>query len=190
MTLYSFVLFAHITAVLAMFACLSVEVLSLFRLRRASTLSEVQLWIEPVPSLSRIALGSLLVILLTGVFLTIQISGFGLAWLKVTIAAFLLMAPLGAVSGRRIRYVQRLSANGKINQSEILDLLRHPFLKISLAIRIAAFLGIVLLMTAKPRLPESLAIAGGSVVLGLVSAFLIPSGRSTRSAPRTHLTAR
>jgi hypothetical protein len=76
MTLYSFVLFAHVTAVLAMFACLSLEVLSLCRLRRASTLNEVQLWIEPVPRLSRIALGSLLVILLTGVFLTIQMSGF------------------------------------------------------------------------------------------------------------------
>jgi hypothetical protein len=185
MTLYSFVLFAHITGVLAMFACLSLEVLSLSRLRRASTLSEVQLWIEPVPRLSRIALGSLLVILLTGVFLTIQTSGFGLAWLKVTVAAFLLMAPLGAASGRRIRNVQRLSANGKMTQSEILDLLRHPFLKVSLAMRIAVFLGIVLLMTAKPGLPESLAIACGSVVLGLASAFLIPSGRSTLSAPRT-----
>ena len=56
MTLYSFVLFAHITAVLAMFACLSLEVLSLFRLRRASTLSEVQLWIEPVPSFPELPL--------------------------------------------------------------------------------------------------------------------------------------
>ena len=78
MTLYSFVLFAHITGVLAMFACLSLEVLSLSRLRRASTLSEVQLWLEPVPRLSRIALGSLLVILLSGVFLTIQDVGFRL----------------------------------------------------------------------------------------------------------------
>jgi hypothetical protein len=185
MTLYSFVLFAHITGVLAMFACLSLEVLSLSRLRRASTLSEIQLWIEPVPRLSRIALGSLLIILLTGVFLAIQMSGFGLGWLRVTVAAFLLMAPLGAASGRRIRNVQRLSANSKMMQSEILDLLRHPFLKVSLAMRIAVFLGIVLLMTAKPGLPESLAIAGGSVVLGLASAFLIPSGRSTLSAPRT-----
>jgi hypothetical protein len=184
MTFYSFVLFTHITSVLAMFACLTLEVLSLFRLQRASTLSEVQLWIEPVPSLSRIALGSLLVILLTGVFLTIQMSGFGLAWLKVTVAAFLLMARLGAASGRRIRNVQRVSANGKMTQSEILDLLRHPFLKVSLAMRIAVFLGIVLLMTAKPGLPESLAIAGGSVVLGLASAFLIPSRRSTLSTPR------
>jgi hypothetical protein len=171
--------------VLAMFACLSLEVLSLSRLRRASTLSEVQLWLEPAPRLSRIALGSLLVILLSGVFLTIKMSGFGLAWLKVTVAAFLLMAPLGAASGRRIRNLQRLSGKGKMTQSEILDLLRHPFLKVSLAMRIAVFLGIVLLMTAKPGLPESLAIAGGSVVLGLASAFFIPSGRSTLSAPRT-----
>src|SRR5216684_3154974 len=185
MTLYSLVLFGHVTAMLALFACLSLEILSLLHLRRASTLPEVQLWIEPVPGLSAVALGSLLVILLSGVYLTIQMSGFGLAWLKVTIAAFLLMAPLGAVSGGRIRYVQRLSANGKMTQSEILDLLRHPFLKISLAIRIAVFLGIVLLMTAKPGLSESLAIAGGSVVLGLASAFLIPSRRSTLSAPRT-----
>src|SRR6267143_1784287 len=120
-----------------MFACLSLEVLSSFRLRRASTLSEVQLWIEPVPSLSRIALGSLLAILLTGVFLTIQMSGFGLAWLKVTIAAFLLMAPLGAATGRRMRHVRHLGASSMTNQSKLLDLLQHSFLKISLGIRTA-----------------------------------------------------
>ena len=41
MTLYSLVLFGHVTAVLALFACLSLETLSLFHLRRASTLPEV-----------------------------------------------------------------------------------------------------------------------------------------------------
>jgi hypothetical protein len=189
MTLYSLVLFAHIMAVLAMFACLSLEVLSLSRLRRASTLSDVQLWIEPVPSLSRIALGSLLIILLTGLYLTIQMSSFGQWWLKVTIAAFLLMAPLGAVTGRRIRYMQRLSANGQMNQSELLSLMRQPFLKISLAIRIAVFLGIVLLMTAKPELPESLAIVVGSFVLGLAAALLVPSGGPALPAPEARQTS-
>jgi hypothetical protein len=190
MTLYSFVLFAHVIAAFAMFACLGLEVLSLVRLRRASTLSEVQLWIEPVPSLSIIALGSLLVILFSGIYLATQMSAFGLAWLKVTIAAVLLMAPLGALTGRRIRYMQRLAANGKMNQSRLLDLVRRPFLKISLGIRIAVFLGIVLLMTAKPELLESLGIAGGSVVVGLAAALLIPSGGSALSAPRADLTSR
>ena len=181
MTLYSLVLFGHVTAVLALFACLSLETLSLFHLRRASTLPEVQLWIEPVPGLSAVALGSLLVILLSGVYLTIQMSGFGLAWLKVTIAAFLLMAPLGAATGRRMRHVRRLGASSMTNQSKLLDLLRHPFLKISLGVRTAIFLGILLLMTAKPELPESLGIVGGSVVLGLTAALLTPNGESALS---------
>lgn len=180
MTLYSFVLFAHVTSVLALGACLSLEVLSLFHLQRATTLTEVQLWIEPVPGLSAIALGSILVILFSGVYLTIQMSGFGLAWIDVTMGAFLLMAPLGAVTGRRLRVIRHLCASGQTNQSKLLDPLRHRFLRISLGIRIAVFLGIVLLMTAKPDLLESLGIAGGSIVVGLVAALLIPNSGSER----------
>ena len=37
MTLYSILLFAHVTSVLVLFAYLSLETLSLFHLRRAST---------------------------------------------------------------------------------------------------------------------------------------------------------
>lgn len=109
MTLYSVVPFAHVTSVLPLGACLSLEVLSLFHSRRASSLSEIQLWIEPVPGLSAIALGSILVILFSGIYLTIQMSGF---------------------------------------KPKLLDLLRQRFLRISLGIRIAISLGIVLLMTA------------------------------------------
>jgi hypothetical protein len=104
MTLYSFVLFAHVTSVLPLGACLSLEVLSLFHLRRASTLNEIQLWIEPVPGLSGIALGSILVILFPGIYLTIQMSAFNF-------------------------------------KPKLLDLLRQRFLRISLGIRIAVFLG-------------------------------------------------
>src|SRR5207248_2855439 len=51
MTFYSLVLFVHVTAALALFAALTFEVLSLFHLRRASTLTEVHLWLDPVPRL-------------------------------------------------------------------------------------------------------------------------------------------
>lgn len=43
MTLYSLVLFFHVTAVLALFAALAFEATSLFHLRRASALTEGQL---------------------------------------------------------------------------------------------------------------------------------------------------
>jgi len=51
MTLYSLVLFVHVTAVSGLSATLSFEVLSLFHLRRASTLTDGNCWIEPVPRL-------------------------------------------------------------------------------------------------------------------------------------------
>ena len=56
-----------------------------------------------MPGLSAIALLSILVILLSGIYLAIQMSAFGLAWIDVTMGAFLLMAPLGAVTGKRLR---------------------------------------------------------------------------------------
>ena len=62
MTFYSVVLFVHVTAVLGLCAALSFEVLSLFHLRRASTLTEVRRWTELVPGLFLVAAGSLLVI--------------------------------------------------------------------------------------------------------------------------------
>ena len=185
MTLYSLVLFAHITSVLALFACLSLEALSLFRLRRASTLSDIQPWIESLPGLSGVALGSMLVILFSGIYMAIQLSGFGLAWIDVTMGALLLMAPLGAVAGRRMRDIRRLSASNQKDQPKLLDLLQHPFLKISLDIRIAVFLGIVLLMTAKPNLIESLSIIGVSVAVGLAAALFRPNRKPALSTADT-----
>lgn len=59
MTFYSLVLFGHVTAVLGLCAALSFETLSLFQLRRVYNLTEARRWIELVPGLSLVAMGSL-----------------------------------------------------------------------------------------------------------------------------------
>jgi hypothetical protein len=177
MTLYSLVLFVHVTAVLGLSATLSFEVLSLFHLRRASTLSEARLWIEPVPGLSLVTAGSMLVILFSGIYLTMRLSAIDLAWPKVTFGALLLIAPLGALTGGRMRASRRACLDAKAINSELITRLQDPFLKISLGIRIAVFLGIVLIMAAKPELWQSIGMVGISVVLGLLSS-LIAWGRS------------
>jgi hypothetical protein len=151
-------------------------VLSLFHLWRASTLNGIPPWIEPVPGLSAMALDSILAILFSGIHLTIQ-----LAWIDVTMGAFFLMAPLGAVTGKRLRVIRHLSAQVlrriKQNFSTCCGSVSSGF---RWGTRIAVFLGIVLLMTAKPDVLESLSIVGVSVVLGFVAASLIPSGGSER----------
>jgi hypothetical protein len=182
MTLYSLVLFVHVAAVLALFAALSFEVLSLFHLRRASTLTEAQLWIEPVPGLPLFALGSLLVVFFSGVYLTIQMSASGEAWPKVTVAALLFVTPLAAITGRRMRAIRRTCAIATAINSELLDRLQDPLLKISLGIRIAVMLGIVLLMGAKPELWESIGIVGASFAIGLLSSLLTSRRTASLSA--------
>ncbi|HEY4088222.1 MAG TPA: hypothetical protein VGM43_19955 [Bryobacteraceae bacterium] len=179
MTVYSLVLFVHVVAVLTLFSALSLEALSLFRLRRASGLPEIRLWIEPVPGLPSITGSSLLVTLLSGIYLAVQMSAFGGAWPKVTIAALFLIAPLAAISGRRMRAIHRASASTAAMISDLRGRLRDPLLKISLDIRIAVVLGIVLLMDAKPGLWESVGIVGTSVALGLLAAFLVSSRASS-----------
>ena len=62
MTLYSLILFLHVAAALGLFASLSFELLPLPRLRRASELSEVRRWIDPVPRLPLVAMASILVV--------------------------------------------------------------------------------------------------------------------------------
>jgi len=186
MTIYALALFIHISAVLVLFAALSVEVLFLYRLRRASTLTEALVWIDPVPRLPLIVASSGLVILLWGGYLATRMSAFGLAWPKVAVAALLLMAPLGAVTGRRMRAMRQACTNATAISGQLLSRLQDPFLKISLCIRVSIFLSVVLLMGAKPNLWNSIATVGIFLLLGaLVS--LPGLCRVSLSAPRTEL---
>jgi len=156
MTLYSLILFLHVAAALGLFASLSFEFLSPSHLRRASEQSEVRRWIDPVPRLPLLAMASILVVFFSGIFLTVRMS-FDTAWPKVTIGALLLIAPLGAVTGKRMRVIRR-NSEASTMKPDLLRRVRDPFLKISLGIRIAVFSGIVLLMTAKPELWPSIGI--------------------------------
>lgn len=183
MTLYSMVLFVHVAAALTLFAALSFELLSLFRLRRVASLTEVRQWIEPVPRLPWMTGGSGLVIFISGVYLFMRMQAFELAWPKVATVALLLIAPLGALTGRRMRAMGHACMHAEAINSQLLRQLRDPLLKISLGIRLALFLGIVLVMVAKPELWESISIVAGAAVVGLLSALLVGRGGEVLPAP-------
>ena len=175
MTLYSIILFLHVAAVLVLFASLSFEFLSLSHLRQASDPGDVRRWMDPVPGVPLMAMASILVVLVSGIYLAVRMAAFDLAWPKAAIAALLLIAPFGALTGKRLRVIRRISAEAATMQPELLKSLQDPFLKISLGVRTVVFFGIVLLMAAKPGFGQSIAIVVGSFVLGLLLGVL--SGR-------------
>jgi hypothetical protein len=180
MTLYSAALFVHVVSALGVFAAMSLEAVALLHLRRATTTSEARLWIEFAPGLPALAIGSLVFLLLSGIFMTIQMSGWTLAWPRVAMGALILIGPLGAITSRRMRAIRVACTAKNPNESDLFAKLRDPFLKFSMNIRIALVLGIVLLMTAKPELRESLGIVVSSVFLGFVSTVF---GRRDTASP-------
>ncbi|MBZ5604612.1 MAG: hypothetical protein LAO79_20110 [Acidobacteriia bacterium] len=172
MTLYSFILLIHVTAVLILTAALSFEVLSLLYLRGASTAAEARPWLDPVPKLPVFAGAALLVILCSGIYLVTPMSKASQAWPHVAVASLFLMGPFGAITARRMRAVRRAYRSSPALNPELLEQLRDPFLKTSLALRIAVFLGIFLLVSTKPGLWESIGLVGAFAALGLLSSLL------------------
>lgn len=182
MTLYSVVSFVHLVTALGVFAALALEAVSLFHLRRSATSQEARVWINLVPGLPQITMATFALLLISGFYLTAQMSGWSLAWPKLAIAALVLIGPFGAISGRRMRAIRALLQTGNPSESKLTGQLQDPFLKLSLSLRISLVLGIVLLMTAKPGIVESLSIVGAFALLGIVLAFL-PSRRGAARRP-------
>src|SRR6266852_2012047 len=169
MTIYSAILFVHVVSALGIFSALSLETVTLSRLRQTTTFIEARRWVSFAPQLPPMAIGSLLLLLLSGGYMTAQIGGWSVAWPKVSLAALVLIAPLAAVTGRRMRAIRLACASANAAESELIARLQDPFLKFSLNIRIALALGIVLLMTGKPELAQCLEIIAGFVILGFAS---------------------
>ena len=176
MTIFSGMVFLHVVSALGIFAALSLEVVVLYHMRRAATAQEAGAGLDLAPGLPAIFGVSALVALLTGVYLTVQTSAWPQPWLKIAMIALVLMVPFGAVSGRKMRAIRRLSISRDAVSSELPSKLQDGFLTISLNCRLALVLGIVLLMTAKPELRESIGAALAALVLGLASTVLFWRG--------------
>jgi hypothetical protein len=177
MSLYSLVLIVHVLAVFVMAGVLSIEALSLANLRR-STSVEVSPWINPVPMFSFVAGLSILVILLTGAHLVAQESAWHQSWPKVAATSLLLMAPMGALTGRRMRAITQTFNSKQELTPELFRQLRDPFLKASLGLRAGTFVGIFLLVSTKPGLSVSICLVMAAALLGLLSSFLVSRSRN------------
>jgi hypothetical protein len=168
MTIYSAVLFVHIVSVVVLTAVLGFEWLRMSQLRRASSAAEVGDWISLVPQLPAIAIASMLLLLLTGVYLTVQLQAWVLAWPKVSFLSLLSLAPLGSASGRRTRAL-RASMKGQpaLDMEQLKRRISDPVLSLSLGLRTAVVLAVILIMTAKPTLEVCLAILAVALLMGL-----------------------
>ena len=181
MNLYTSVLFVHAVAVLVLTAALTLEAWILLQLRRTMRPSDVQPWIGTMQPVAIAAITSLVVIYVTGAYLTESLHSWAFAWPRLAVLEIVLFALLGAMTGRRTRAIRRKAANDPMNPSEWKVLTTHSFLKISLSTRIWIVMGTILLTAAKPDLRESLLIVACTLIFGLLFSFVSFGQRSAVS---------
>ena len=181
MNLYTAVLFVHAVAVLVLTAALTLEAWILLHLRRTMRPSDARPWIGTIEPVAIAAIASLVVIYVTGAYLTESLRSWAYAWPRLAVLEIVLFALLGAMTGRRMRAIRRHSAGEQRNPSEWNALTSDPFLKVSLSTRIWIVMGTILLTAAKPALRESLLIVAGSLILGLLFSFVSFGRRSVAS---------
>jgi hypothetical protein len=177
MTVYSVVLFLHLSGALFLYMFFALEWLVQGRVRKSATIEAARPWLVAGARLPAIgAIGGIL-IFIPGLWLAAHEKLWAAAWIQAAITTALIMVLMGVVITRpRMRKLER-AANEAVpgaaqgtgqTGSNAAHRLRDPVIIFSLRIRMALGFGVLYLMAAKPGLTTTLVTLGVALVLGIV----------------------
>jgi Predicted integral membrane protein (DUF2269) len=182
MSTYNVVLFLHVSGAIGYFVAMGIWLFGLANLRRAQRVEQVRVLSNLVGRLGPLFGISVLLILVTGLYMAGTTWGFQTGWIDVALVSLILIAPLGtaAIEPRRraIAQLAQEAPDGPLPAA--LEQRTHdPVLATAVQTVTSLLLGIVFLMTNKPSLVGSLVVMAFALALGLASG-LLTTGR-TRS---------
>lgn len=170
MTLYSFVLFAHVMSTIGLFIALALEGFVSLRIGWSRDPDEMRFFVKAFERLKWIAIPSFAGILLGGLYLAYPY-GEGTFWIPAALTATLgIMAIGGFVTGRkRIRLAKDL-ARPDADFAELTTQAQASSLAVSYGLRVGLALAIVFLMTTQPGAWLSVAALAAGALGGLLMA--------------------
>jgi hypothetical protein len=173
--LYHLALFVHISGAVLFFIGLGLNWLGLNRLRRAERVEQVREVSALLHVLHRLFPISVVLLMGGGLYMTITVWGFALAWLDaalVTLPVLPIVGPL--VNGRRLTRIRQaaLTQPDGLLAASLRAQTTDPVLVFWS--RLVALLGwwVVFLMTLKPDLAGTLAALGVALAMGVLFALL------------------
>lgn len=177
MSIYSSAVFLHVLAAVGVFVGFGLEWTGLRQLQRSTTLEQVRTWLPVVRGSGRISMPSMIVVLLSGIYMA-RIAWRGAPWIGVTLGALVLIIAIGVVITRpRMRAIAEAMGGESARSASAL---RDPMLMLSLDVRAALTVGILFLMTVKPELRQSLLAIASAAIVGVLAA--VPLMRTQRRA--------
>ena len=141
-------IFIHVTGAIGVFAALAIEGAALLQIRRVTDAPQLRAALNAYGLVPRVGMPSLLVTVISGLYLTVSVWGWRVAWIDVAFLALIATAIIGATLTRpRIARLERTLVRGDHHDS---------MLWASFIMRTFMLIGIVFLMTVKPPLNVSL----------------------------------
>jgi hypothetical protein len=176
--LHQLLLFLHVTSAMGIVAVFGIDGLMLLHLRAARTPADARLALGNGRYVQRVAGGSMLAALVTGIYLATAYWHWQGAWMGMAFLTVILVALVGGVmTGRPTARVLRASPEPMAG--ELVKAQRQ--LVRSYVLRLWLFLGIVFLMTTKPVSgPIALLVVAVAAVLGLLGG--LPASRVSEAA--------
>ena len=165
---YPLLVFVHVAGAIGIFVALSIEGVSLRRLRVEMTPGGARVWTSLLRWAARTGIATMVVTIAAGGTL-MAMAWHHQPWIDAAFVGILAMAILGgAVSGRRLRQLRALliAETGSELSDRFQQARSSGALVTSLVLRISNGLGIVALMTAKPGAGDSALILAAAVVAG------------------------
>lgn len=184
---YSVALFLHICGALGLFAAVGIEVVGVLGFRRADTVDQVRTYARVVKVTEPMFPGFSVVVLGAGIYMTVTQWSFRTPFVIVGLTTLVVMAVLGAtVQGRRWQMVGKAAddlPDGPVPAS-LRRLIDDPVGWSSMGGAVFAVVGVVALMTIKPGLAASVAIATIAYAVGGLAGWMLVRRRSEVPVPR------
>ena len=166
--IYRIALFLHVTGALMLFAALAIEWLFVINIRKAMAIESIKKSFFNYPKLTAIGSIAIFLILIPGIYM-MAVVWKNASWIIIAFIGMILLAIIGgAVTGRKMKAINKIVSNENNVSGELRSLLNNNSLILSLKIRTAVFLGIIYLMTVKPSLTGSIITLIASVIIGFI----------------------
>lgn len=183
MNLYTVALFVHLAGVIVGVGGVGAWLFALIGVRAAHTADQVRALLALYTLAGNVALGGVLLIVISGLYMALSTTLWQSAWLIVATISFVLIAGAGgSLLGRRIAALSKTAAEAPAGPppASLVAQMRDPFTGVALNTYLAVLFGIVFLMTIKPSLVWSIAIILIAAALGVLSG--LPLMRTARAS--------
>jgi hypothetical protein len=167
--------FAHLFGVVLIAAAQGIEWTALRLIRRAKTSEDLRRFASVGKGLEIAFPVSVLLILISGIYIVERYDAWGRAWVVATLAAFILMSVLGgAIASRRLKAIEKAAESsepGPISPS-LAAKTADPLLWTTELVLASLIVAIVLLKVVKPEAAGAVAIVALSVLVAFAWALV------------------